>query len=578
MFTFTENYNARTDLNKYGSNALLMYALQMRFNIDDIESVASESLTDGPEDKKCDMIYVDSNEGIAIIAQAYLRQKEYIPGSRAKLTKAQDLNTAAGWILGRDMSEVPEDLKNAAGLLKSAIEHNEISTIYFWYLHNCDETPEIANELKTVESTARALLINLYPESNIIIMASEIGNQTLDQWYRNSTNQIMVNDEIKIPLFCGSFELSGTQWKACQAYIKGEQLKELFSVHKDNLFSANPRRFLGMGKRTNVINLGIKSSAEKDAENFWVYNNGITALVHSYEVKDSTLIIHGISIINGAQTTGSLGSLSGALPDNLIVSLRVIVCSDESTIEKIIQNNNKQNEMLPSDFRSNDHCQSRLREEFARYPGIYYSGGQRNNTRYRGTKEVFDPNTVAQILVAFNGNPVDAYSNTKRIWNDDKLYGSVFNDSLTPEHIIFAYSLIKAIDNIKFNLQEKKKNGSIRNDEIEYSDFLARRGARILLLSAIAFSLEAIIDRKIINKSAICFKDNSKFDACVKLWEPIIAMVLAFCSKLFPALSAGGLDNKEKAAQTLKDINELINAIHGSCYEISSAFSSQLSF
>jgi len=56
---YIADYRGRTDLiSNYGSNSLLLYALQLRFDLSDIASVASESLTDGSNDKKCDLIYV----------------------------------------------------------------------------------------------------------------------------------------------------------------------------------------------------------------------------------------------------------------------------------------------------------------------------------------------------------------------------------------------------------------------------------------------------------------------------------------------------------------------------------------
>ena len=52
---YIADFQARTDLiERYGNNALLLYALQLRFEITDIISVASDALTDGGDDKKCD--------------------------------------------------------------------------------------------------------------------------------------------------------------------------------------------------------------------------------------------------------------------------------------------------------------------------------------------------------------------------------------------------------------------------------------------------------------------------------------------------------------------------------------------
>lgn len=76
---YIADYRGRTDLiSNYGSNSLLLYALQLRFDLSDIASVASESLTDGSNDKKCDLIYVDQDTGIAVVAQAYQKQIQRI--------------------------------------------------------------------------------------------------------------------------------------------------------------------------------------------------------------------------------------------------------------------------------------------------------------------------------------------------------------------------------------------------------------------------------------------------------------------------------------------------------------------
>ena len=62
---------ARADLARYGSNAIGLFALVLKFGLDDIESVAAESLTDGSGDKKCDIVYIAEDEGIAVVVQCY---------------------------------------------------------------------------------------------------------------------------------------------------------------------------------------------------------------------------------------------------------------------------------------------------------------------------------------------------------------------------------------------------------------------------------------------------------------------------------------------------------------------------
>ena len=51
-YTFLKDFNGRYELkNKYKDNALLLYALQLRFDIEDIDAIAADALTDGADDK-----------------------------------------------------------------------------------------------------------------------------------------------------------------------------------------------------------------------------------------------------------------------------------------------------------------------------------------------------------------------------------------------------------------------------------------------------------------------------------------------------------------------------------------------
>lgn len=67
MYNYINNYKGRTDLTDlYGNNALLLYALQLRYDIEDIIAVASEALTDGSDDKKCDLYILIEMRGLPL--------------------------------------------------------------------------------------------------------------------------------------------------------------------------------------------------------------------------------------------------------------------------------------------------------------------------------------------------------------------------------------------------------------------------------------------------------------------------------------------------------------------------------
>ena len=47
-----------------------LFALQLQFDVDDIATVAAEALTGGGvRTKKCDMLWLDTDRGLAVVAQ-----------------------------------------------------------------------------------------------------------------------------------------------------------------------------------------------------------------------------------------------------------------------------------------------------------------------------------------------------------------------------------------------------------------------------------------------------------------------------------------------------------------------------
>ena len=119
MTTWKSALNSRTDLNQYGSNALSLFALALRFGLEDLDTVASESLTDGIDDKKVDIIYIDRDEGVAVIAQTYMASSLK---KEAPANKASDLNTGVAWLIQRSISDLPKRLKSPAKELREAIQ------------------------------------------------------------------------------------------------------------------------------------------------------------------------------------------------------------------------------------------------------------------------------------------------------------------------------------------------------------------------------------------------------------------------------------------------------------------------
>lgn len=560
---YLKDYSSRLDLiNKYGNNSLLLYALQLRFNIDDILSVASDSLTDGGDDKKCDLIYIDQDNGFAVVAQGYMKQNPQ-ESDLAPSNKASDLNTASAWILSSNIDNIPERIKEQVALLRTSILDGSISKVYFWYVHNLNErnNPVVSEELNTMASNANSTVKINYPNNEVEVFAVEVGNETIEKWYTASNKFIALTDKFNVETPDTGFELKNDKWKAYVTAVSSKWLQQMYIQHKDDLFSGNPRNYLGSGKKKNKINLGIKESIINEPNNFWAYNNGITALVTDYEIDENTkhlISITGITVINGAQTTGAIGSLEEEAKDAW-VPIRFIVCREEKIIEEIIANNNKQNEILPSDLRSNDATQNRLRQEFEAFPNYFYSGGRRGESNPYRSKEIFDPYLVAQSLLSFHGDCVTAYNSKNELWNDDKLYSSIFSEQLTAAHIIFVYALLRAIDSYKLELHSK---GSDRTEvEGKQYTFLSKRGSKMLLIYTISKCMEGIIGKRITNSWGMRFKDTTNFESLYKLWLKVVKSVLPMSVSSLENVLVEGLKNKEKAESAADSVVGIFAAI-----------------
>lgn len=73
-----------------------LFALQHIRNIEDVHSVAATSVTDGPDDKSCDLVYVDRDSGSIVLAQGF---EAAVDKPQAAGNKASSLHQAVNWLL-----------------------------------------------------------------------------------------------------------------------------------------------------------------------------------------------------------------------------------------------------------------------------------------------------------------------------------------------------------------------------------------------------------------------------------------------------------------------------------------------
>ncbi|GIO63260.1 MULTISPECIES: AIPR family protein [Paenibacillus] len=552
---FLDSFLAREDLiEKYKDNALLLYALELRMQLEDIQSVASDALTDGNNDKKCDLVYIDEEEGLAVIAQGYMSQKER---TSAPSNKASDLNTAVTWLLNEDLDNLPLDIKAASTQLRQAIINKKIHTIQIWYVHNLPQSKNVTDEMNAVKLSLISSL-NAYTDdpTEINVISLEVGRETLSNWYKSSSVPILVTNDFEIETPKGGYEIIGDNWTSYMTAIPLTFLYDSYQEFKDDLFSSNIRGYLGSLNNKNNINNGIKNTVETTPSNFLIYNNGLTILVNKIdEITSEKIKIKGISIVNGAQTTGAIGSVLNRPRENALVSVRFIKCDDPKILRDIIQFNNKQNVVASSDFRSTDEIQTELRRQFSEIPNVVYLGGRRGGSedKIKRYNNLIPHDLVAQCLSAFHQDPNTAYNRKKEIWENNALYSSIFSEKTTARHILFVYSLFQAIESKKDMFKNNKSN--LSTSERDIFEYLSIRGSTWVLLAAIASSMDNFLNKPIKDLFSLKFDISCSLEDAVTMWEGPLEITLPFVSALLPAVQ-NGVKAREVISNSIKEFKE----------------------
>jgi hypothetical protein len=345
-----------------------------------------------------------------------------------------------------------------------------------------------------------------------------------------------------------------------------KELHQLYQEHGDDLFSVNVRGYLGRKNDSRNINNNIRTSSVEDSDNFWVYNNGITCLTHDFNKKDDILILKGLSIVNGAQTTGSIGKIE-KFESTGYVPIRFIKCQKKKIIDDIRKYNNSQNSLIPADFRSNDQIQKIILDEFAKIEGANYNGKRGDvEDLIKPDPYLISADLAAQSLAAFHGEANIAYNQRAKIWRNDVLYQQFFKKDTTAKHIIFTSSLIGAILDKRKVL--KKIGEDIGPDDKESLEFLSKRGGFILYATAIGKCIELITNSVIPNKYAISFGDIS-YEEAKNNWGIIIERTLPSTKTLVPGLVDSTLrgDRIDKPIEDFKIILETIKTMNKTMFD-----------
>ncbi len=200
-----------------------------------------------------------------------------------------------------------------------------------------------------------------------LLIFDEIKNQNIYDYLANGQNgtDINLND-----VLLSNWGVIETPFKAYYGTIPASAIGEWYKLYGNRLFAKNIRYYKG----STDVNQGMKDVLKNQPENFFYYNNGLKILckkisrkiAYSTDRTNGLFALEGVSLVNGAQTTGAIGSVYMENPEmvcNAHVFIQMIDLeeADEEQVVQITKLSNTQNKIEGKDFVSLDPQQERLR-------------------------------------------------------------------------------------------------------------------------------------------------------------------------------------------------------------------------
>lgn len=503
----------------------------------------SDSLTDGHHDKKVDFCHIDA--GRALVVQGYHAQQW--GKTQAPANKAEELELAMSWLLHSGSGNMPDVVRSKAEDLQNSIRNGDIARVDLCYVHNCHESDAVRDSLNKVEEAVkRGIKLGRHPIRDVSVHGHEIGLETVRKLLAERDAPFLVGEKIKIPnIGTGIIEERNGEagWRALVMSVPADWVRKQFKQWGSHLFASNVRDYLGASGAKMDINSKIKQTAASDPRNFWAFNNGITALTRKIiDDNGEEVVIEGISVVNGAQTTGALGGMSekdlfcDADPASARVLLRVIetgaASKDDSLIKSITRYNNTQNRLYPEDLRSKDPTQIALHEEFEKAKVFY--AHRRGELRWRAGATI-QSNVVARLLCAFHGDPETALRSYRRIFDEEEQYKNVFPQGLKAAHVFLLDTLAEAYDEMKGGLGRRAIKGEATQMEKERLKFLAySSAAKHFFFFIVGECSEEILGCRITDKHKwgvrnVSPQDRTKY---VRAWTPVVKAILTRLPRL----------------------------------------------
>ncbi len=411
--------------------AFLMLATETLLALYDYElseSDLSDSCRfDGSNDRGVDAYYRDDDSRLVIIIQAKSNQ----PEARKQQTDLNELREVPADLLRKATADLCNDeVRQILPALREAVDQG-----YTFRLIYALGSP-IANRNRKwiAERVGRAELTDL---PGCAVYVEVFDKEKLEDAYtRYLGTGSRSSTDFRFDLPSDQYhESSGSGFRTIEATMPAPAYLSAFEEYGDALFRYNPRFHLG----SNRVNKDILDTLRERPEQFFLFNNGITAVCEGFTIEKGVLDVRDFQVVNGCQTTHALDEARKRFSDRLdkaSINLRLI--EGQGLQNAVSAGTNRQTALQYTDEVSGRPELRKLKDLFSRLNppwffehkrGEWRSAPQRERLRFaRGSGErtsealsrsrVLRPKPVAQAALAARGEPGRAKDRVREIFTD----------------------------------------------------------------------------------------------------------------------------------------------------------------
>lgn len=430
--------------NKFYTRSLAALAVVMQCGIE--YDVAVQSVTDGYHDMGIDAVYNDTTQKKLILVQSKWRKDG---NGSVSQEEASTFAEGVKRLLNFDFDGCNAKLAAKQQEITAAIRDMDYQIEMIF----CHTGTQDMNDYALKPFDALLGQVNENDSTDLLVFV-ETKLQDIYEYLANGQNSnSIVLDDVLLTNW-GSVE---SPLKAYYGTIPVTAIGAWYNQYGNRLFAKNIRYYKG----STEVNQGINDVLKTQPDKFFYYNNGIKILCQKITKKAAystsreigLFALEGVSLVNGAQTTGVIGAVCAEDPE-AVASARIFVQmidlgdSEDTQATQITKLSNTQNRIDGKDFVSLDPQQDRLRMELslAGFQYLYKSGSKIDDPEHQIS---LDEAIIAQAcalsdlsIVALTKRNIGAL--TESI--DKTPYKLLFNGSTNSFSLHNGVQVLRAVD------------------------------------------------------------------------------------------------------------------------------------